>query len=147
MGRLQNSIVRKYPLDKVGEDWQGTYMKYRPFSYNELQELRDMKVSPEVQAAIDRGASDEEIEKLASATEVDGVKKVIDLIKDHFIDGKVMINGKLEDMAKDDVGDLPSDVLVDFLSTLRGAQTKRPLIICAKRSFRVLKKYLKKSQT
>jgi hypothetical protein len=121
MGRLQNSIVRKYPLDKVGEDWQGTYMKYRPFSYNELQELRDMKVSPEVQAAIDRGASDEEIEKLASATEVDGVKKVIDLIKDHFIDGKVMINGKLEDMAKDDVGDLPSDVLVDFLSTLRGA--------------------------
>jgi hypothetical protein len=97
-------IVRKYDLSWIGEDWKECYLEFNALSYEELFSL--------VGTVVD--ASDPEAVKI-------GVEKTTKLLKTKFISGKgIGESGEKVDIAKDDLTDLPPDVINRVVTWLLG---------------------------
>lgn len=98
-------VKKRFQLDFLNEDWKEAYIEFSAFT------VKDIK---------------ERLSKLAQLDQKDtneiagGLDQMIELLKEKFVSGKgVDITGKLIDLEKEDIGELPVEAIskaVSFLS-------------------------------
>lgn len=101
-------VKRKFDLSYLGEGWEQAYINYSPATYSQATEL--MKVSG-LQAKILNG-------DIASMKEAGD--STMTLIKNALLDGMGFDGGKLVPITKENVGDLPAEVLGEFVRLVTG---------------------------
>lgn len=97
-------IVRKISLDFLGEEYKDSYLKFNAISMAELEGLQSQF------AGIDTDSKD--------STEI--VKLLANQLGSRFVEGKVASEGKLVDVEKDDLLDLPVDAVNRIVEVLAG---------------------------
>lgn len=98
-------IVKKMSLDFLGEDWSDAYLELTPITTKEFQEEDFASL-----ATIDR-ENNEEVQQ--------ALKKSLEILKRHLVGGKgVDMDGEEIEIEKDDIVDLPAEVLIKSLNFL-----------------------------
>lgn len=109
---MSTFVVKKHiPLDFLGEGWEKAYIDFSPFSFNDndrLLALKKVAVNPD---ALNTMSVDEA--KEAS----DGIKG---LLAEKLIGGQGFDGEKLIEITKENLGELPMEILVTALQTLQG---------------------------
>lgn len=105
--KKQRFVVRKkLSLDFFGDDWAECYINFTPVTYREANELTALK---DVDAT---NLTDEQREQLAGQT--------LDMLKDHFVDGKGYTEDGIVDLTAEDIEDLPVEIIAKAIVVLRG---------------------------
>jgi hypothetical protein len=86
-------VTKKLDLSDLGEGWQGAYLDLQGLSFREIRELTSLS-------------------KPDSTTD-DNFEAIEKLIQSHFISGKAWDGSNLVDVTKDNVLDLPLDVVAN----------------------------------
>jgi len=105
-------VVKKYKLDQLGEGWEDCFLKFKSVSYNESLELRkeyDLEYTREEILA------DPKLQDKASSN-------ALRLLGDYYIEGQGFDGEKVVPIAKDEIGNLPVDILVNAFLFLTGNQ-------------------------
>ena len=97
-------IVRKFPLEHLGEEWKSCYINFSSLTYNEWVKIADIGV---------------DAEDLSKAKEVSGY--LLKLLEEHFVDGIGISGGKEVKLTAKDLGELPLEVLGKAVSFLSGS--------------------------
>ena len=107
---MKFKIVRRFDLGFIGEEWKECYINFNGLT------IRDIRDQVPAIANIDN-KNQKEI--------IDGMDKILNLIKDKFISGKAIDSeGKLVDLKANDLDDLPANVLVRALNFLSQGETE-----------------------
>lgn len=97
------TIKRKYSLQSLGDEWKDCYIDLNALTIRELNsdlsQLADLNTQNRKEVSQATG-------------------KVLEIIKSHFISGTGVVDGKVVEITKDDLEDLPAEVLGGILSFL-----------------------------
>ena len=97
-------VVKKLSLSFFGKEWKEAYINYQAFT------VRDIRDKFPQFTKMDTKNQDEVL---------GSINHILGLLKDKFISGKgINDEGKLVDLTKDDLEELPSEVLSRSLSFL-----------------------------
>lgn len=101
--------TKRFSFEHLLDGWTDEhFIEYRPFSYAEAQSIKGMK------------------------EDGDGVDSFADLIKSHFVKGAWLVsdddgsNVRTEPMEKENVTDIPMDVLNAFIKAAMGGDAVSP---------------------
>lgn len=101
-------IRRKLDLSDSGEGWEGAYIIYTPLSFSQNKKLIDIQKYRE---------------KLKSG-DIETVTKVnnmtFEIAKDGFVEGKGYDGEKLVDITKENLNELPDDMLTKLFKLITG---------------------------
>lgn len=93
---------KKLDLEYLGSDWKGCYLSFSPLSVREAKSLLGLK--------------DGDVASI--------VEKSVELLKEKFIEGKLLSGGVIVDVTKDDLEDLPVEIVKDSISLLSSDEKK-----------------------
>lgn len=100
-------IIKKLDLEQYGK---GAYLTFGLLTFKEIRSLAGLNITPETN-------NPEEIEK--------ALDKVTEVLQSKFIEGKLPNStGELIEVAKEDLGELPIEILGDAMGFLSGGQTR-----------------------
>lgn len=85
---MKFDIRLKLNLDFLGEGWKDCYLAFSPLTVKDAKELRDI-----------------------TPTDKDTLDKGMNLLKDKFIEGTALSNGKLVTVKKTDLDEMPMSVI------------------------------------
>lgn len=91
-------IFKKFSLSHLGDDWKDCYLTFRPISLEESVEF---------------SRADTKDKELAGT-------KTIDILKEKFVEGKAMSDGKMVDVTPDTLVKFPADVLLKVVEFVSG---------------------------
>jgi hypothetical protein len=94
---MKFDITKKVDLSYIGSDWEGCYIEFSLPSYGDLKGY-----------ANDQGTDEEKLEK--------GLKQVSDL----FRKGSAMSEGKQVELKKEDLVDMPLEILTKCFQAISG---------------------------
>ena len=101
------AIKKKLELEQYGK---GSYLVFSLLTFKEIKELAGLNISADT-------TDPDEIGK--------ALDKVTNVLQSKFIEGKLPdIKGELIEVKKEDLGDLPIEILGDAMGFLSGGQTK-----------------------
>ncbi len=106
-------VRKKIELSFLGEGWQETYVIFTPFTFNDnatLLKLRGLATGAGTDAA--------EAEKAS--------REIMGLLKDKFIEGKGFDGKALAPITKENLGELPMEIITKILTALQGATSLPP---------------------
>ncbi len=97
-------VTKEYSLKGLGDEWKNCSMSYRPFDYDSLKQIIHMKEEDQESVGI-----------------------LIEMLKERFIKGTVIVNGQPVAMEKDDIDMLPMEELNGLITDASGnlRQTSR----------------------
>ena len=98
-------VEKKLDLAYLGDSWAGAYLSFSVLSFRETRKFGELKVNTE-------NPTSEDNDKNADF--------VITTLGDHFISGKAFNGEALIDVRKEDIPDLPMDVINKAIATLAG---------------------------
>lgn len=111
MARLK--IVKRFSLAFLGEQWKDGYLEFESFTAKDI--------SDNISTTVDPNNPDAKAVK-------DSYDNMLHKLEAHFISGKFPTDdGKLEDVKKGELGDLPVDVIQEAIAFLSQSQTKPSL--------------------
>lgn len=111
----QTFVVKKeIKLAFLGEGWEEAYVSFKPFSFNDNDKILDLYKLAKEQANM----SQDEAKKASD--------NILSLLRDKFIDGKGFDGTKLVAITKDNLGELPMEIIVHILQTLQGQSLLPP---------------------
>ncbi len=97
-------VFRQLDLNFLGDNWKGCYIKFRYISLAEAKGFAELgfdKDDPKsVQQALD---------------------KTVEVLKEKFVEGKAMADGQMVDLKKEQLAELPTDVLNKAILLLTGS--------------------------
>lgn len=94
---MKIDLYKNVDLSYLGEGWGECYLKFSPLTISEAQELSKIK----------NASDDEEI-----------ITKATNILESKFIEGKVLSDGKVTDLPKDEVKNLPIELIVESMNVL-----------------------------
>lgn len=97
-------IFRTLSLSYLGEEWKDCYLKFSYLTADEAKDFASLK--------IDKDDPSEVIKVL---------DKAIEVIKNKFVEGKAIRDGKIVELSKEDVNDLPVEILNKCVQLLVGS--------------------------
>jgi hypothetical protein len=102
--KMKLKITKVYSLASFGEEWKDCYLKFNTLTVRditgEFSTLKDIDIKNPDQVG-------------------EGMEKVMKLLKSHYIEGKVIEeSGKLVELGKDDLIDLPLEIITGVLGFL-----------------------------
>lgn len=106
-------VKKKFDLKHLGEGWENAYIIFTPFTFDDNEELLSIR-------------------DLIKTTDPDKVKPedakpasdvILKLLQDKLVEGKGWDGKKLIDITKENLGQLPMEVLTDSIATLQGKKT------------------------
>jgi hypothetical protein len=98
----QKFIVRKHvSLEFLGADWKDAFIDYNAFDSNDLLQISEI--------------STDENDKTSS------FRKMLDLLKSHFINGQGVGADGLVDLTADDLSELPIEIVNKSIEALNGS--------------------------
>lgn len=101
-------VTKRLTLDFLGKDWKDTFIEFNPFT------ISDVKNKFPIIAKLQ--------EKGANLSE--GIDIMISLLTDKFVTGKAIDEkGELTDLKKEDLNDLPVEVIGRAFSFLSQSET------------------------
>jgi len=106
-------VRKKIELSFLGDGWQEAYVIFTPFTFADNTTLLKLR-----SAASGKGTEVEEAEEAS--------KKIMDLLKDKFIEGKGWNGKELIAISKDTLKDLPMESIGKLLNALQGATALPP---------------------
>ena len=103
--------TKRFSFEHLMDGWTDEhFISYRPFTYAEAQAIKGLKENEE-----------------------QGIDTFADMIKDHFVSGAWLVsddgtieNARTEPMTKDNVTELPLEVMNAFISAAMGAGSVSP---------------------
>lgn len=98
-------IRRKISLDFVGEEYKDSYLIMKALPLNKYEEYLDKS---------------KKLEEEAKEQPLKAVYFLLDVLKEHFIEGKIFNDGKLEDIQADDFGDLDFAIVQEIFNRVTG---------------------------
>lgn len=101
-------IKKRIDLSHLGTDWEGAYAVFKPFTFRENTDLLKLRKSI---TDISK-TSDEDIEKMTN--------DMLKTLQDKFIEGMGFDGEKLAPFYKDDLGDLPLELIQNIMQQLQG---------------------------
>jgi hypothetical protein len=116
MSAKTNFVVKKkIGLDHLGEGWEGASITMTPFSFRDNEaiiSLRTVVTNQNISAEEAKKASDE----------------VVALLQEKLIEGVGFNGEKLVPITKDNLADLPMEIVVMILQTLQGQTQLSPKV-------------------
>lgn len=107
---MKFKIIKRFALDFIGNEWKECYINFNGLT---IRDIRDQV--PAIANISNKNQKDI----------IDGMDKILNLIKSKFITGKAINSeGKLVDLKANDLDDLPTDVLVKALNFLSQGETE-----------------------
>lgn len=91
---MKLDISRTLSLDFLGTEWKDCYIKFSYISANEAKSFMDFAMDEKDKASVEESFT-----------------RIIAVLKDKFIEGKVMSEGKVADISANDINELPTDIL------------------------------------
>jgi len=93
-------VIKEIKLDFLGSDWKDCYVKFVAPNFVDIEEMT---------------------KKVDIEDKSKGVKNAIEWLKSIFIDGKgIDMDGKLVEITKDDLADLPVEIITKVFVSLKG---------------------------
>lgn len=106
-------VRKKIELSKLGEDWKDCYIVFTPFTFNDNATLLKFR------SIANSGAQDaDQAEKVS--------KEIIALLKSKFVEGKGWDGTKVIPITKDNLAELPMELIGDLLQALQGQSVLPP---------------------
>lgn len=103
-------LTKKVPLDVFSDEWKDCYLEFSSFTMQDLKE----KI-PEIMGLDEKDPNNVSV----------GIDKTIGILADHFISGKAIGgDGSLIDVTKEDLNELPAEVLTHSFRFLSQALQK-----------------------
>ena len=115
MSKTEFVVKKKIDLSHLGEGWEGGFITLSPFTFNDnaqIIRLRKIVTSNEI--------SNEEAEQASN--------EVVALLQDKFIEGMGFNGEKLVAITKENLSDLPMEIIVLILQTLQGQTQLSPKV-------------------
>lgn len=109
-------VKKKIELAFLGEGWEQAYITFSPFSFADNEKL--LKLRSKVNTDNPEDTTQEGAEEASN--------NIITLLQDKFIEGKGYDGEKLVDITKDNLKDLPMEIINEALSTLQGKKALPP---------------------
>lgn len=102
-------VRKKISLSFLGDGWADAYVEFSPFSFSDNDRIIELR-----KYRIDQMTENSKEAKKAS-------DDLMAIIKDKFIAGKGYDGKELIDITKDNLNDLPMEVILKVLAELQGA--------------------------
>ena len=94
---MKFDITKKVSLSMFGEDWKDCYLEFNLPSYGDLKQINDQETT-----------DDQKLEK--------GIETLMKLFKS----GKAISEGKIIDVSKEDLKDLPIQIITQSFQAISG---------------------------
>lgn len=105
-------VKKKLSLEMLGEGWEGAFVTFSPFSYEE--NLKLLKFQKTLEKAGNPDATEKDIE--------DAAGKLKEILTDKLIEGMGFNGKELEAITEKNFGDLPMSVFTYCLTQLKGEE-------------------------
>lgn len=105
-------VRKKIELSFLGDGWQEAYVVFTPFTFADNATLLKLRTAISGQGQI------EEAEEAS--------KRIMDLLKEKFIEGKGFNGKELVAITKENLKDLPMEIIGKLLTALQGATALPP---------------------
>lgn len=99
-------IFRTLDLGFLGKEWEGCYLKFSYLTANEAKDFSGLKIDKE-------NPDPENVNAL--------VDKALSVLESKFIEGKAVKGGKISDVTKEDIKELPVELLNKCVEVLVSA--------------------------
>lgn len=107
-------VKKKFDLKYQGEGWEEAYIVFTPFTFDDNDAL--LKLRGVIKT------TDPKKVNLDDAKPASNI--IIKLLQERLIEGKGWDGEKLIDITKENLGQLPMEVITDCLSWLQGKKTE-----------------------
>lgn len=114
-GKTQFVVKKKIDLTHLGEGWEGGFVTLSPFTFRDndaIIRLRTLVTSQDISEEESRKASDE----------------IVTLLQEKLIEGVGFNGEKLVPITKENLSDLPMEIIVMILQTLQGQTALSPKV-------------------
>lgn len=98
-------IKKRIPLDFLGEGWKEAYVEFSPFSFVDNDKIIAMR----------KFGLDQNGDNAKEASD-----QLLEVVKEKFIEGKGWNGEKLINITKENLAELPIEVIVKVLQELQG---------------------------
>lgn len=98
------AIKKKVELAFLGEEWKDAYIILTPLAVREFERIQ--KLAPKDETDVDANLA--------------AMNQMLEIIKEHFVSGKGWDGEALVTIEKDDIIELPMDILTVCISSLAG---------------------------
>ena len=115
MSKTEFVVKKKIDLSHLGEGWENAFVTFTPFSFRDNENLTKLR-----SIVTSQNVSDEEAEKAS--------REIVTLLQDKLIEGVGFNGEKLVPITKDNLVDLPMELVVTILQTLQGANKIFPKV-------------------
>lgn len=109
-------VKKKIELAFLGEGWEEAYITFSPFSFADNEQL--LKLRSNVNVDNPEATPQEGAEKAS--------KNMIALLQEKFVEGKGYDGTGLVDITKENLQDLPMEIINEALNVLQGKKTLVP---------------------
>lgn len=103
-------ITKKIDLSYLGEEWKDCYISFAPLSIAEVRKLPQMAK-----------ATDDPVEAEKN------IDVILNLLREKFLGGEGIKEGKRVPIKKEDIDQLPADLVIDIMASLNGGLDKKKL--------------------
>ncbi len=98
------AIKKRVELGFLGSEWEQCYITLIPLAVKEFEKIQ--RIAPK-----------DETDTQAS---IDAMNAMLEIIKEHFVSGKGFDGTQVVDIYKDDIDDLPMEILTVCINSLAG---------------------------
>ena len=102
---MKFDITKKIPLEY--DDWTDCWLEFRLITFGEIKELMGKRITAD------------EIENNPQKN-IEATNQTLKILEDNFINGFAISNGKRTEVKKEDIRDLPIEVLVSCFKLISG---------------------------
>ena len=104
---MKFDIKKKIDLSYLGDDWTDCWLEFRLITFGEIKELMGKRITAD------------EIENNPQKN-IEATNQTLKILEDNFINGFAISNGKRTEVKKEDIKDLPIEVLVSCFKLISG---------------------------
>lgn len=104
---MQFVVKKKIDLSFLGEGWESAFITFTPFTFKDNDAIVSLRTKSTAE-----NMTQEEIKKASD--------DLIDLLKSKFVEGQGFNGEKLVPITKDNLADLPMELITTCLVTLQG---------------------------
>lgn len=98
------AIKKKVELGFLGEEWKDAYIMLTPLAVREFERIQ--KIAPKDDTDVDAN--------------LEAMNQMLAIVAEHFVSGKGWDGEALVAIEKDDIKDLPMEILTVLISSLAG---------------------------
>lgn len=98
------AIKKKITLEFLGEEWKDAYITLTPLAVREFERIQ--KIAPKDETDVDAN--------------LEAMNQMLTIVGEHFVNGKGWDGETLVAIEKEDISDLPMEILTVLISSLAG---------------------------